>query len=45
MNKLFKGLAIASLAMSASFVQAAAPSVTLDQLLEKIKKELVPRKT
>lgn len=41
MNKLFKGLAIASLAMSASFVQAAAPSVTLDQLLEKIKKERI----
>lgn len=41
MNKLFKGLAIASLAMSASFVHAAAPSVTLDQLLQKIQKERI----
>ncbi|MCG7530850.1 MotA/TolQ/ExbB proton channel family protein [Psychrobium sp. MM17-31] len=41
MNKLFKGLAIASIAMSASFAQASAPSVTLDQLLEKIKKERI----
>lgn len=41
MNKLFKGLAIASIAMSASFVQAAAPSASLDQLLEKIKKERI----
>jgi len=41
MNKLFKGLAIASLAMSASFAQAAAPSATLGQLLEKIKSERV----
>jgi len=41
MNKLFKGLAIASLAMSASFAQAATPSATLGQLLEKIKSERV----
>jgi len=41
MNKLFKGLAIATLAMSASFAQAAAPSATLEQLLEKIKSERV----
>jgi biopolymer transport protein ExbB len=41
MNKLFKGLAIAALAMSASFAQAADPSATLGQLLEKIKTERV----
>jgi len=41
MNNLFKGLAIASLVMSASFAQAAAPSATLGQLLEKIQKERV----
>jgi len=41
MNNLFKGLAIASLVMSASFAQAAAPAATLGQLLEKIQKERV----
>ncbi|MDP2559943.1 MotA/TolQ/ExbB proton channel family protein [Psychrobium sp. 1_MG-2023] len=41
MKKLFKGLAIASIAMTATFAQAADSSATLSQLLEKIKQERV----
>ena len=41
MKKLFKGLAIATIAMSATFAQAADTSATLEQLLKKVKSERI----
>lgn len=41
MKKLFKGLAIATIAMSATVAQAAETSATLEQLLQKVKSERI----
>ena len=41
MRKLFKGLAIATIALTATFAQAADSSATLEQLLKKVKSERI----